>query len=75
MLLGLDIFTNGIVSLFRGKPSSESLIAVSCLVSAADAMTQGRGSFTLEFIRYNEAPGAVQQKIIEEAKALAAAEE
>jgi len=39
------------------------------------SMTQGRGSFTLEFIRYNEAPGAVQQKIIEEAKALAAAEE
>ena len=32
------------------------------------SMTQGRGSFTLEFIRYNEAPAAVQQKIIEENK-------
>ena len=34
-------------------------------------MTQGRGSFTLEFARYAEAPAAVQQKIIDEAKALA----
>ena len=33
------------------------------------SMTQGRGSFTLEFSRYNEAPAAVQQKIIEDAKA------
>ena len=33
------------------------------------SMTQGRGSFTLEFSRYNEAPAAVQQKIIDEAKA------
>ncbi len=38
------------------------------------SMTQGRGSFTLEFIRYDETPGNVQQKIIEEAKALAEAE-
>ena len=35
------------------------------------SMTQGRGSFTLKFIRYEEAPGNVQQKVIEEAKALA----
>ena len=33
------------------------------------SMTQGRGSFTLEFSRYSEAPAAVQQKIIEDAKA------
>ena len=32
------------------------------------SMTQGRGSFTLEFSRYSEAPAAVQQKIIDEAK-------
>ena len=38
------------------------------------SITQGRGSFTLEFIRYDEVPGNVQQKIIEEAKALAEAE-
>ena len=38
------------------------------------SITQGRGSFTLDFVRYSEAPGMVQQKIIEEAKALAEAE-
>ncbi len=31
--------------------------------------TQGRGSFTFEFERYEEAPGNVAQKVIEEAKA------
>lgn len=34
-------------------------------------MTQGAGSFTCKFVRYEEAPGNVQQKVIEEAKALA----
>ena len=38
------------------------------------SMTQGRGSFVLKFARYEEAPAMVQQKIIEEAKALAEAE-
>ena len=38
------------------------------------SMTQGRGSFTIRFERYEEAPGLVQSKIIEEAKALADAE-
>ena len=38
------------------------------------SMTQGRGSFTLKFVRYEEAPGNIQQKVIEEAKALAEAE-
>lgn len=38
------------------------------------SITQGRGSFTLDFIRYDEVPGNVQQKIIDEAKALAEAE-
>jgi len=33
------------------------------------SMTQARGSFTLEFVRYEEAPQNVQQKVIEEAKA------
>ena len=35
------------------------------------SMTQGRGSFTVDFERYQEAPGPVQEKIVEEAKALA----
>ncbi len=38
------------------------------------SMTQGRGSFTFEFVRYEETPGNIQAKIIEEAKALAAKE-
>ncbi|MCL2401837.1 MAG: elongation factor G [Oscillospiraceae bacterium] len=38
------------------------------------SMTQGRGAFTLRFERYEEAPAPVQQKVIEEAKVLAAAE-
>ena len=32
------------------------------------AMTQARGTFTLEFVRYEEVPKANQQKIIDEAK-------
>ena len=39
------------------------------------SMTQGAGSFTCKFVRYEEAPGNVQQKVIEEAKALAEAED
>ena len=38
------------------------------------SMTQGSGSFTCKFVRYEEAPANVQQKVIEEAKALAEAE-
>ena len=38
------------------------------------SMTQGRGSFTIRFERYEEAPAPVQAKIIEEAKMLAEAE-
>lgn len=38
MLVGLDIFTNGIVSIFRKKPGAESLIAVSAIFTAADAI-------------------------------------
>jgi elongation factor G len=33
------------------------------------AMTQGRGNFTFEFAKYEEAPGPVKIKIIEESKA------
>ena len=33
------------------------------------SMTQARGYFTLDFVRYEEAPQAVQQKVIADAKA------
>ena len=39
------------------------------------SMTQGRGSFTFNFVRYEDAPAMIQQKIIEEAKALASGDE
>ena len=33
------------------------------------AMTQGRGTFTMEFVRYEEVPQAMSEKVIAEAKA------
>jgi elongation factor G len=33
------------------------------------AMTQGRGSFTFAFTRYDEVPSNIAQKVIEAAKA------
>ena len=33
------------------------------------SMTQARGSFTMEFVRYEEVPAEIAQKVIEEAKA------
>ena len=72
----------------RGSPmgmsASEGLQVVEAEVPMAEmgsyaidlrSMTQGRGSFTFEFVRYEDAPAMVQQKIIEEAKALASEEE
>ncbi|MEA4894877.1 MAG: hypothetical protein VB064_06405 [Oscillospiraceae bacterium] len=38
ILIGLDIFTNGLVSLFKRNSGSETLISVSCLVSIIDAV-------------------------------------
>ncbi len=38
------------------------------------SMTQGRGAFTFHFVRYEDAPPAVQEKAIAEAKAMADAE-
>jgi elongation factor G len=37
--------------------------------TAMRSITQGRGFFTLEFARYEDAPAPVQAKIIEKAKA------
>jgi len=42
--------------------------------NALRSMTQGRGSFTLTFERYEDAPPVVAQKVIEEAKAQNAGE-
>ena len=32
------------------------------------AMTQGRGTYTFEFLRYEEAPSNIVMKVVEEAK-------
>jgi len=39
MLLGLDVFTDGVLSCVRGKPDGNTLAAASCLFSLADACT------------------------------------
>ena len=37
VMLGLDIFTSGIMSLVRGRPGMWSLVSVACVTSALDA--------------------------------------
>jgi elongation factor G len=37
-------------------------------VIALRAMTQGRGRFDMELVRYEEVPGPIAEKIIAEAK-------
>lgn len=68
----------------RGSPmgmsANEGLQVVEAEVPMAEmgsyaidlrSMTQGRGSFSFEFVRYEEAPMNIQQKIIDDAKARA----
>jgi elongation factor G len=38
-------------------------------------MTQGRGKYTIEFVRYEEVPAANAEKIIKEAQAAKEAEQ
>ena len=52
MLCGLDVFTAGIMSLVRGRPNADSLVSVSCLMAAADALVialDNSGSLGLPF--------------------------
>ena len=44
------------------------LAELSNYVISLRAMTQGRGSFDMELVRYEEVPGPNAQKIIEDAK-------
>ena len=43
MLCGLDILTTGLLSLFSGNPGAESLVALSCIFSAVDALVIALG--------------------------------
>ena len=38
MMAGLNVFTDGMVKLFRGKPDAQSLVACSCVLTALDAV-------------------------------------
>lgn len=52
MLCGLDVFTAGIMSLVRGRPTADSLVSAGCVMAAADALIIGldnTGAFGLPF--------------------------
>ena len=38
IMLGLNVFTNGMTALFRRRPCAETLVSLSCIFSALDAM-------------------------------------
>ena len=63
-ILGMNPQDGGVQQVVADVPSAEMFKYANDLRS----MTQGRGSFSCKFVRYEEAPGNVQQKVIEEAK-------
>ena len=69
-VLGMNPSTAGFQIIEAEVPMAE----MSSYAIDLRSMTQSRGSFTFEFARYEETPGNIQAKIIEEAKALAAKE-
>ncbi|MBR6311439.1 MAG: elongation factor G [Oscillospiraceae bacterium] len=66
-VMGMDPTGDGDQVLSAEVPMAEMLNYAIDLRS----ITQSRGFFTFDFVRYEEAPAPVQQKAIEEAKALA----
>ncbi|MCL2080376.1 MAG: elongation factor G [Oscillospiraceae bacterium] len=68
--LGMNMNSEGLQVVEAEVPMGE----MSSYAIDLRSMTQGRGSFTLRFERYQEAPTPVQDKIIEEAKHLAESE-
>lgn len=63
-ILGMNPMDNGIQQVVAEVPQAEMTKYATDLRS----MTQARGSFTLTFERYEEAPASVAQKVIEAAK-------
>ena len=63
------------------KPKMQELVAEVPMAEMGDfsttlrSVTQGRGTFSLEFARYEEAPANVAEKVIAEAKKLQEEEE
>ena len=64
-VLGMEPADNGYQTINAEAPVAE-MYDFSTFVRQA---TQGRGSYTFEFVRYEEAPANVTQKVIEEYKA------
>lgn len=63
-ILGMDQKSDGTQVLIAEAPQAEMFEYAIDL----RAMTQGRGSFTMEFARYEEVPKEIAEKIIEERK-------
>lgn len=64
-ILGMDPQEDGMQLVMAEAPMAEMFKYAIDLRS----MTQARGSFTMEFVRYEEVPSNISEKIIEEAKA------
>lgn len=47
MLAGLDVFTNGVLTLISGRPSFESLVSISCVFSIIDALMSASGNSSI----------------------------
>jgi len=67
-ILGMNPQGGGIQQVVAEVPQAEMFKYATDLRS----MTQGRGYFNMEFVRYEEAPPAVSEKVIEEAKKMEA---
>lgn len=70
-IMGMNPAEGGIQIVEAEVPMSE----VSSYAIDLRSMTQGRGSFSFKFERYEDAPPMIQNKVIEEAKASAGEEE
>ena len=64
-ILGMDAVGNGMQQVSAEVPVAEMHKYATDLRS----MTQGRGSFSFEFVRYEEAPANIAQKVVEAANA------
>ena len=64
-VLGMNPAEDGLQELTAEVPMAE----MGDFSTVLRSITQGRGSFTLNFERYEEAPQPVVQKVIDEAKA------
>ena len=65
-VLGMEPAGNGMQTVQADVPMAE----MHDFSTYVRQVTQGRGSYTFEFVRYEEAPAQVAAKVIEEAKAM-----